>query len=66
MAIIVIKPSDDGRVRDAIDVLQEAGIKARKFNRPFDKGFVNVGYQHTEAALNVLKNSNIEATLRPG
>jgi hypothetical protein len=66
MAIIVINPPDEAQVRNVVHALQEAGIKARKLQRPFVRGFVNVGCEDTEAALSVLKNSNVEATLRPG
>jgi hypothetical protein len=34
MAIIVIEPPEEARVRDAIRVLQKAGIKAFKLREP--------------------------------
>jgi len=66
MAIIVVEPPDDERVRTAVKVLGDAGIKARKLHRPLTKGFVDVRYEETEAAMSVLTASNIRASLRPG
>lgn len=66
MAIIIIEPPEEARVRDAITVLRRAGIKARKITQPLVKGFVNVRDEETEAALNLLKASNIQAMVRPG
>jgi hypothetical protein len=66
MAIIVIEPPEEARVRDAVKVLQEAGINARRMTQPLVKGFVNVRYWEAEDALSLLKASNIQAKLRPG
>ncbi len=66
MAIIVVEPPDEPQVRAAVKVLRDAGIRARKLSRPLTKGFVNVRYEETEAAMSVLTASNIRATLRPG
>jgi hypothetical protein len=66
MAIIVIDPPEEAQVRNAIKVLQKAGITARKMTQPLVKGFVNIRYWEAEDALNLLRASNIQATLRPG
>jgi hypothetical protein len=66
MAIIIIEPPEEARVRDAIKILQKAGIKARKLRQPLVKGFVNVRYEDTDTALSLLKASNILAIVRPG
>jgi hypothetical protein len=62
MAIIVIEPPEETLVRDAVKVLQKAGIKARRMTQPLIKGFVNVRHWEAEDALSLLKASNIHAT----
>jgi hypothetical protein len=65
MAIIVIEPPDEARVRAAVKILHDAGMKARKLTRPLSNGFVNVSHEETEAAVVLLGASSIQATVRP-
>ena len=66
MMTLIVQPfGAQAQVQKALDVLRNAGIKARKRSRALAHDLVQVSENDAERALELLDASNIRTSVRP-